>query len=236
MTMKKKNVITVIICLVLVIAICGGVKMLNSSNNGSSYQDQNSSLKAENKQLEKQNVSVIGSYEDNDDGAAISLNQDHTGRYVYADPTDTDTDDTLTWKKVSGNTYIVKLDDSNVTSDLTVKVDNGTLTLTGDSNWNKERFTKSKKSLDLTKYLSEHDKKGGQVPQNNQGQANSNQGTGHPREKSLTEDGKTYTAHYDANGQVQSVSVTGSDGISRLGGDPSPYWQQKEKEIDEYGH
>lgn len=118
------------------------------------------------------------------------------------------------------------------------KLDHGSLVLTGDSNWNEERFTKTKRALNLSNFLAEYNNKKGKVAQSNQGQSDNgnDQASGHPKEKSLTEDGKTYTAHYDDNGQVESVTFTGSDGIAREGGDPSPYWQQMEQKIDEYGH
>lgn len=242
MKQKRKNT-AIIVSLLVIIAIIsiGAVYFKNRSNSSSSsYQAQNSSLKAENQRLKKNTfaVSVVGSYQDKSDGAAIQFNKDKTGRYVYADPTDPNTDDTFTWQKISKNLYTLKLNDSNVTSDLKAKLEDGNLVLTGDSNWNEERFTKTKRALNLSNFLAEYNNKKGKVAQSNQEQSDNgnNQASGHPREKSLTEDGKTYTAHYDANGQVQSVSVTGSDGVPRLGGDPSPYWIQKEKEIDEYGH
>ena len=103
-----------------------------STNNGSDKT--NASLKAENSSLRK----------DDQDGAAITLNDNGTSRYVYADPTSTDTDDQLNWKKNSDGSYTITLHDSNVTSPLTGKLDGSKLILSGDYNWNTEEFTKAK--------------------------------------------------------------------------------------------
>lgn len=134
---EKKIILTSTILLAcLVLAGCG--------NNQSAKSD-NSSLRAENSSLKNsENVSIVGSYKDEQDGAAITLNSDGTGRYVYADPVNSDTDDQLTWKKDSDETYTITLQDSNVTSPLTGKLSGKMLTLSGDSNWNTETFRKLK--------------------------------------------------------------------------------------------
>ena len=83
-------------------------------------------------------------FKDDQDGAAITLNDNGTGRYVYADPTSIDTDDQLNWKNNSDGYYTITLHDSNVTSPLTGKLDGSKLILSGDYNWNTEEFTKAK--------------------------------------------------------------------------------------------
>ncbi|MBB1123203.1 hypothetical protein [Limosilactobacillus albertensis] len=52
------------------------------------------------------------------------------------------------------------------------------------------------------------------------------------QEKPLMKDGNTYRPKYNANGQVDSWQVTGSDGITRTMGDPSPNWQEIENEYN----
>lgn len=100
------------------------------------------------------NISIIGSYRDDADGAAIAFNSDHTGRYVYADPKNSDTDDQLTWKKTGKNTYIIRLNDSDVSSALTAKITDSTLVISGDGDWNTETFNKTKNKLNLDDFLS----------------------------------------------------------------------------------
>lgn len=150
--MKRKIILTSTILLAgLALAGCG-----NNQSTNSSTKAENSSLKAENNSLKQSETgNIVGSYKDDQDGAAITLNSDGTGRYVYADPVDSDTDDQLTWKKNSDGNYTIKLQDSNVTSPLTGKLDGNKLTLSGDANWNTETFTKVKGSLDLDKFLTD---------------------------------------------------------------------------------
>lgn len=146
--MKKKIVLTSVVLLAsLALAGCG---------NNLSTKSENSSLKAENSSLKKsENVSIVGSYKDEQDGAAITLNSDGTGRYVYADKTNPDTDDQLTWKKDSNNSYTINLQDSNVSGPLTGTLEGSKLTLSGNSDWNTETFSKVKGNLNLDNFLAE---------------------------------------------------------------------------------
>lgn len=145
--MKKKIILTSTILL-------ASLALVGCSTNQSA-KSENSSLRAENSSLKKsENISIVGSYKDEQDGAAITLNSDGTGRYVYADPVNSDTDDQLTWKKDSDETYTITLQDSNVTSPLTGKLEGAKLTLSGDDNWNTEDFTKTTGKLNLDKFLS----------------------------------------------------------------------------------
>lgn len=102
-----------------------------------------------------ENESIVGSYKDDQDEAAITLNSDHTGRYVYADPVNSDTDDQLSWRKNSDGSYTITLQDANVTSPLVGKLDGNRLTLSGNSDWNTETFSKVKGNLDLDKFLND---------------------------------------------------------------------------------
>ena len=64
-------------------------------------------------------------------------------------------------------------------------------------------------------------------------QANaSNSNASNSQEKPLVKDGNTYRPKYNENGQVDSWQVTGSDGITRTMGDPSPNWQEIENEYN----
>lgn len=103
---------------------------------------------------------IVGSFVDNDDGAAIQLKSDGTGQYVYADSGEPDTNDQLTWKK-DGDHYIVTLQDSDVSSPLTATFAKGELTLSGDSNWNTEHFKKSSKKVNLDQFLADQHKSQG---------------------------------------------------------------------------
>ena len=109
--------------------------------------DKTSQVKISKRDKGKTAYAIVGSYVDNKDKAALVLNSDHTGRYVYVDPKNPDTDDQLTWKKIDATTYRIKLNDSDVTSDLTAKVENNELNLSGDDNWNTENFKKSSKKI-----------------------------------------------------------------------------------------
>lgn len=55
-------------------------------------------------------------------------------------------------------------------------------------------------------------------------------------QKSITENGNTYTPKYNDNGQIDSWQVKDSDGITRTMGDPSPFWQQKTQEVQDQGN
>ena len=219
--MKKIYTLAGIVLAGMALTACGSGSNENQAKT-------NASLKAENASLKKdESVSIVGSYKDNQDGAAITLNSDHTGRYVYADPVDSDTDDQLTWKKDSDGTYTINLQDSNVTGPLTGKLEGTKLILSGDSNWNTEEFVKVKGNLDLDKFLA--DKHGSSTSNSsNASSVNTNNG----QEKPLVKNGNTYWPKYDENGQIAGWMVKGPDGRVRGGGDPSPFWQNIESEYN----
>ncbi len=101
---------------------------------------------------------IIGSFRDDKDGAAIVFNENGTGRYVYADKENPNTDDTLTWRK-QGNKYLITLKDKDVTSPLTGTLDDDKLIVSGTGGWNTEEFQRTDKNLDLDQFLNEMSKK-----------------------------------------------------------------------------
>lgn len=150
------------------IAVAGSLLLssllLGACGNHQASTSTNSSNAAKTSKLTQQKQ-IVGSFKDNKDGAAITLNSDGTGQYVYADSDNPDTNDQLTWKK-SGNSYTINLKDSNVTSPLTAKLSGNQLTLSGDSNWNTETLTKVNWKLNLSNFLaSAHKAKNGNSSQ-----------------------------------------------------------------------
>ncbi|GGI64208.1 lipocalin/fatty acid-binding family protein [Limosilactobacillus caviae] len=101
---------------------------------------------------------IIGSFRDDKDGAAIVFNENGTGRYVYADKENPNTDDALTWRK-QGNKYLITLKDKDVTSPLTGTLDDDKLIVSGTGDWNTEEFQRTDKNLNLDKFLNEMSKK-----------------------------------------------------------------------------
>ncbi len=95
---------------------------------------------------------IVGAYRDDEDGAAIVLNEDGTGRYVYADKHNPDTDDQLTWKK-DGDQYQIDLRDKDVVNPLTAKLTGKQLVISGNGGWNTESFQQVAGQLDLTTFL-----------------------------------------------------------------------------------
>ncbi|OYS04193.1 lipocalin/fatty acid-binding family protein [Lactobacillus johnsonii] len=139
--------------------------------------DKTSQVKISKRDKGKTAYAIVGSYVDNKDKAALVLNSDHTGRYVYVDPKNPDTDDQLTWKKIDATTYRIKLNDSDVTSDLTAKVENNELNLSGDDNWNTENFKKSSKKINLDDFLAQRGQSKGQESESNSTSKESNDST-----------------------------------------------------------
>lgn len=99
---------------------------------------------------------LVGAYQNTQKGMAVKFNANGTGRYVYADPVNSDTNDQLTWTKTGDNEYTLKFDDSDVTSPVTAHLNGNQLTLTGDSNWATDSMTRANGKLDLDKYLADH--------------------------------------------------------------------------------
>ena len=226
--MKKLLILATIALAGLSLAACG--------NNSKEAKD-NSSLKAENSSLKKAEAEkIVGSYENNQDGAAITFNSDGTGRYVSSGSVNKDTENQLRWKKNSDGTYKITLQNSHVSSSLTGMLKGTKLTVFGDDNWETERFTRVKGKLNLDKFLANNQGSSSNSSQNsNSNNSNVNPGTtndGSQQEKPLVKDGQTYRPKYNANGQIDSWQVTGSDGITRTMGDPGPGWQNIESEYN----
>lgn len=95
---------------------------------------------------------IVGAYRDDRDGAAIVFNENGTGRYVYADNQNSDTNDALTWRK-DGNHYLITLKDRDVTNPLTATLNESKLVVSGSDGWNTEMFKKTTQSLDLQEFL-----------------------------------------------------------------------------------
>lgn len=170
----------------------------NQSTPGSNNHSQESS---------QHQKTIIGSYKDSTDGAAITLNADGTGRYVYADPTDPDTDDQLTWKKNSNGDYTITLQDSNVTSPLTGKLSGNRLILTGDKNWNTETFQRSNEKLDLNQFLKDaHQEKGNKSSEQS---TSKEEHTG--RINNVHEAIDAVNAKYNPNGDINWTYMAGDD-------------------------
>lgn len=210
---------------------------LAACGNNNQQTKETSSLKAENSSLKKAEAEkIVGSYENNQDGAAIIFNSDGTGRYVSSGSVNKDTDNQLRWKKNSDGTYKITLQNSHVSSSLTGMLKGTKLTVFGDDNWETERFTRVKGKLNLDKFLANNQGSSSNSSQNsNSNNSNVNPGTTNDdsqQEKPLVKDGQTYRPKYNANGQIDSWQVTGSDGITRTMGDPGPGWQNIESEYN----
>lgn len=221
-SLKRIGMLTALLVVGVSLTACG------NSSTTSHRSEEDSSLQAENSSLKKEvHNNVVGSYKDDKDGAAITLNSNGTGRYVYADPNNPDTDDQLTWKKDSDGSYTLNLQDSNVTSPLNAEMSGNSLILSGDSNWNTEKFNKVKGNLDLDKFLTIKHTESSSI--NNSGNATSNASSNaelaarrvcetegiHPDRIQVTPDGNGgYTVvvrtvgsyHYSANGDISENS------------------------------
>lgn len=159
MKIAKMIIFTMAVPALLSLAGCG----VNSSQN-STGSKQSSSITS------RKDTSVTGTYQNSSKGSAVRLNSNGTGRYVYADPVNSDTNDQLTWKKTGNNEYTLNFADSDVTSPITARLSGNQLTLTGDSNWATDTLTKTTHQLNLDQFLT---KKHGASGRSNTSQANS---------------------------------------------------------------
>ena len=196
----KKKLITVagIATLGLLLVGCGNQSTTKSSS---------SNAVKTTKVAHHQQDQIVGSFKDDKDGAAITLNSDGTGQYVYADSDEPDTNDQLTWKK-DGDNYTITLKDSNVSGPLTAKLTGKQLTLSGDSNWNTETFTKVKGKIDLNKLLSDAHNEG----QSSNGSTSEQTGnSGQQAGNSGSEAGNTKDYSDASNGTSHHVVMSGND-------------------------
>ncbi|WP_373842820.1 DUF3642 domain-containing protein [Limosilactobacillus sp.] len=144
-----------LIALIILVIVIGAFMFVRQSHGGNfslgnTRQSTSSSI---------QKNQITGSYKDSTNDVAMSLNANGTGRYVYADPENSNTDDQLTWKKAGTNTYTLNLQNSNVTSPLTAKLNNGKLVLSGDSNWHTVTLYKNSRTINLDHFLAKEDPK-----------------------------------------------------------------------------
>ena len=196
--MKKSRIVFAsTAALALLLAGCGSQQSNSNTNNSGTP-------KTTKVASSHQQDHIVGSFKDDKDGAAITLNADGTGQYVYADNDEPDTNDQLTWKR-DGNSYTITLKDSNVTSPLTAKLSGQQLTLTGDSDWNTETFTKVKGKLDLSKFLS--DAHGGQATNG----SNDQQTSGGQNDSNGSDAGNTKNFTDSSNGAHHHVVMSGND-------------------------
>lgn len=119
----------------------------SSSSNSKSSSAQVSSVK-------KEESNIVGSYRDDADGAAITLNSDGTGTYVMANPTQADIHDRLTWKKEKNN-YIINLNDSNIDTPINARLNEDNLSLVGNDEWPNQSFSRVHGDFDIDNFLSE---------------------------------------------------------------------------------
>lgn len=209
----QKTAITLLSALALggLLAGCGNQQSSSSESSSSAVKSSKVAKPAKNQ--------IVGSFKDNKDGAAITLNSDGTGQYVYADSDNPDTNDQLTWKK-DGASYTVTLKDSNVSGPLTAKLSGNQLTLSGSGDWNTETFTKAKGKLDLSQFLTDAHKaqktSGGtsgnnqaSQSQGSQNQSNSNQNSQSGNDNSQSGDTKDYT---DSQGGHHHIVMANNPG------------------------
>ncbi|MCT2870406.1 hypothetical protein EFM26_09565 [Limosilactobacillus fermentum] len=69
-----------------------------------------------NNSSQSKSQSIRGTFVSWKDGASIKFNSDGTGRYVFADPVNADTDDNFTWKSVDANKVEIDMHDEDVAS------------------------------------------------------------------------------------------------------------------------
>lgn len=141
MIMKK------ILSVLALLTICFGLSACGNSERENSRNEINSSSS-------KSKESYVGRYISWKDGAGIELNSDGTGRYVYYDKVNTNTDDKLTWKVSRKGVVEIRLDDPDVKGAIM-----GTLTsddeiiLTGNSGWQTEKLRKITSGMSLDEFL-----------------------------------------------------------------------------------
>lgn len=148
--MKKYSILGLVLLSGLVLTACGNEKESASNNSSTSSIESNYQDKA-----------IVGSYQDYEDGAALNINSNHTGRYVFYDPQDENTDDNFKWKKLNDKEYQLDFDDSDITAPVILhKLSGGQFSLTSDdSNWKQEIFSKENHSIDLDEFLAKRSSK-----------------------------------------------------------------------------
>ncbi|MBC8744118.1 lipocalin/fatty acid-binding family protein [Lactobacillus sp. Marseille-P7033] len=150
----KKAILLATSIFTLGICVSGCGNESNANNKSSSSQI--SSVK-------KQEAQIVGSYRDDADGAAITLNSDGTGTYVMANPTKADIHDQLTWKKEKNN-YIINLNDSDYDTPVDAQLNEDNLSLVGNNEWPNQSFKRVHGDFDIDNFLKDqHTKNGGSI-------------------------------------------------------------------------
>ena len=133
---------------IIAIGLCtSGCSSSSTSSNSSKSSAQVSSAK-------KEESHIVGSYRDDADGAAITLNSDGTGTYVMANPTQADIHDQLTWKKEKNN-YIINLNDSNYDTPIDARLNEDNLSLVGNDEWPNQSFKRVHGDFDVDNFSKE---------------------------------------------------------------------------------
>lgn len=87
---------------------------------------------------------ITGRYFDSGSGAGIEFNENNSGRYVFADMQNQDTDDNFSWKVIGKNKLELNMHDKDISKPVIASFDDKKVTLTSkDSNWNAETLTKA---------------------------------------------------------------------------------------------
>ncbi|MBB1080455.1 lipocalin/fatty acid-binding family protein [Limosilactobacillus sp. STM2_1] len=126
------------------------------SNNSSTSSSKSSS--SQSSATKKTEAQIVGSYRDDADGAAITLNSDGTGTYVMANPTKADIHDQLTWKKEKNN-YIINLNDSNYDTPIDARLNEDNLSLVGNDEWPNQSFRRVHGDFNIDDFLNEQHSK-----------------------------------------------------------------------------
>lgn len=138
---------TLVIASLVAVGLCTSGCNNENTNNSKNNRSQTTAVK-------KQEAQIVGSYRDEADGAAITLNSDGTGTYVMANPTKADIHDQLTWKKEKNN-YIINLNDSNYDTPINAQLNEDNLSLAGDEQWPRQSFRRVRGEFNVDDFLTE---------------------------------------------------------------------------------
>lgn len=151
--MRIKQAILLVTSVLALGIVTSGCSSSNSTSTKSS------STSAKSSSVKKEEAEIVGSYRDDADGAAITLNADGTGTYVMADPTKADIHDQVTWKKEKNN-YVINLNDSNYDTPIDARLNDENLSLVGNDKWPNQNFKKVDGEFNLDEFIREqHAKK-----------------------------------------------------------------------------
>ncbi|MDD7120714.1 MAG: DUF3642 domain-containing protein [Limosilactobacillus reuteri] len=154
---KKVTYSLLVLVSVLTLSGCGNSNQSkNNDANSTSQQDESSKSITPTKEN-----AIIGCYRDDKDGAAINIYGDGTGRYVFYDPDNGNTDDTFKWEKkgLNGHGYMqykLNFNDDDISAPIiaTIKNENAIILTSSDPNWNKQELYRVNGRLSLDDFLS----------------------------------------------------------------------------------